>query len=155
MTEKDPKKIDYSKIKPIMGYIVNSAIADPIHKEVVQVSKDDPYITLRGYAVGNQAKGTPVDKVEVSFDSGETWTKANIVSKEDKEPGQKVFSWVLWEYRFNVLDYLNLKDGTVTVTCKCTDVEGTTQDKKMSEITNLKGLMNNTPHTVEFSVVII
>jgi sulfite oxidase len=29
--EKDPKKIDYTKINPIMGYVVNSAIADPIH----------------------------------------------------------------------------------------------------------------------------
>jgi sulfite oxidase len=31
ITEKDTKKIDYTKIKPIMGYVVNSAIADPIH----------------------------------------------------------------------------------------------------------------------------
>lgn len=30
ITEKDTKKIDYTKIKPIMGYVVNSAIADPI-----------------------------------------------------------------------------------------------------------------------------
>jgi len=29
--EKDTKKIDFNQIKPIMGYIVNSAIADPIH----------------------------------------------------------------------------------------------------------------------------
>ena len=36
--EKDPKKIDYSKIKPLMGYVVNSAIADPVHNEVVTVS---------------------------------------------------------------------------------------------------------------------
>jgi Mo-co oxidoreductase dimerisation domain len=51
--EKDPKKIDYGKIKPIMGYVVNSAIADPIHKEIVKVSRSDPYVTIRGYAVGN------------------------------------------------------------------------------------------------------
>ena len=29
--EKDPKKIDYTKINPIMGYVINSAIADPVH----------------------------------------------------------------------------------------------------------------------------
>ena len=51
--EIDPKKIDYSKIKPIMGYVVNSAIADPIHNETIEVSKDNPFINLRGYAVGN------------------------------------------------------------------------------------------------------
>jgi sulfite oxidase len=51
--EKDPKKIDYKNIKPIMGYVVNSAIADPIHKETLLLVKEDPFITLRGYAVGN------------------------------------------------------------------------------------------------------
>jgi sulfite oxidase len=53
ITEKDPKKIDYSKLSPIMGYVVNSAIADPIHQESVEVSSSSPYLTLRGFAVGN------------------------------------------------------------------------------------------------------
>ncbi len=68
--EKDPKKIDYKKIKPIIGYVVNSAIASPAHKQTICVPKDQPYFTLKGYAVGNQAKGTPVEKVELSFDNG-------------------------------------------------------------------------------------
>jgi len=36
-----------------MGYIVNSAIADPIHQEKIEVTKDMPFVTIRGYAVGN------------------------------------------------------------------------------------------------------
>jgi sulfite oxidase len=123
--EKDPKKIDYSQIKPIIGYVVNSAIADPVHKEVVTVSKENPYVTVRGYAVGNQTKGTPVDRVEVSLDGGKTWNRSTIISKEDKEPGKKVFSWVLWEYTINAIENAN-SDGRVTVTCKCYDTEGTT-----------------------------
>ena len=43
-----------------MGYVVNSAIADPIHLETVMVSKSKPFTVLRGFAVGNQAKGVPV-----------------------------------------------------------------------------------------------
>jgi hypothetical protein len=35
--ELDPKKVDYSKLKPIMGYCVNSAIADPLNMETVYV----------------------------------------------------------------------------------------------------------------------
>lgn len=150
--EKDPKKIDYSKIKPIMGYIVNSAIGDPINKEVVTIAKDTPFYTIKGYAVGNQANGVPVDRVELTFDGGKTWVKSTIVQKEEKAPGSKVFSWVLWEHKVNLLEHMNPATNTVTVTCKCYDVEGNTQDKTMEEINNLKGLLNNTPHTIEFTV---
>ena len=38
--EKDAKKIDYKKINPIMGYVVNSAIADPIHQETIEVTSE-------------------------------------------------------------------------------------------------------------------
>lgn len=76
--EKDPNKVDVSKISPIIGYVVNSAIADPIHRETIKVSRSNQNFTIRGYAVGNQLKGTPVDKVELSFDGGKTWTKVNI-----------------------------------------------------------------------------
>jgi hypothetical protein len=44
--ENDPKKIDYSKIKPLMGYTVNSAIATPIHEETITLTRDDPYLTI-------------------------------------------------------------------------------------------------------------
>ena len=115
-----------------MGYIVNSAIADPIHQEKIEVSKEMPFVTIRGYAVGNQTKGVPVDRVELSFDSGKTWTKSTITHSENKEPGAKIFSWVLWEHTIDVRNFLDSKDqkeGKVRVTCKCTDIEGTTQDK--------------------------
>ena len=90
---------------------MNSAIADPVHRETIKVSKSNPNITLRGYAVGNQLKGTPVDKVEVSFDSGKTWTKANITLREEKDPSKRVFSWVLWEYQINALNYIESATG--------------------------------------------
>ncbi len=140
-----------------MGYVVNSAIADPIHQETIEVSKDHPFITIRGYAVGNQMKGVPVDKVEISFDSGRTWTKSTITNREQKGPGAKIFSWVLWEHNIDVREFLNSEEkakGTVRVTCKCTDTDGTTQDKTIDQIINVKGLLNNSPHTIEFNFII-
>ena len=134
-----------------MGYIVNSAIADPIHQETITVPRDDPFITLRGYALGNQAKGTAVERVELSFNGGKTWTKSTIIMKEEKNPSLRVYSWVIWEHRINVLDYIS-KDNVVKVTVKATDTEGTTKDKTLEEINNLKGLLNNSPHTIEFTV---
>lgn len=157
ITQKDAKKIDYSKIQPIMGYVVNSAIADPIHQETIEVPRNQPFITIRGYAVGNQAKGTPVHKVELSFDSGQTWTRTSITQREEKEPGDKVFSWVLWEHTIDVRTFLaqgNQTHGTVRATCKCTDSEGTTQDKTIEQILNVKGLLNNSPHTIQFNFTI-
>jgi len=83
--------------------------------------------------VGNQTKGTPVDRVELSFDSGKTWILSNIREREMKNPGAKVFSWVLWEHTIDARHFLegtsSSNEGTIRVTCKCTDVEGTTQDK--------------------------
>ena len=99
----------------------------------------------------------PVDRVELSFDSGKTWTKSTITQSEKKEHGTKVFSWVLWEHTIDVRNFLDSKDqkeGSVRVTCKCTDTEGTTQDKTIDQIINVKGLLNNSPHTIEFNFII-
>lgn len=124
-----------------MGYVVNSAIADPLHKATVI----GPSVTLRGYAVGNQLKGVPVAKVEVSLDGGVTWVPATIKDKEQGKsyPDQRVFSWVLWELRLEDATRFADKEGRVRATVKCTDAEGTTQDKTVEQLANLKGLLNN------------
>jgi hypothetical protein len=64
--------------------------------------------------VGNQAIGSPVDKVEISLDGGKTWQLAQISAKEQnkKYPEQKIFSWILWEHKIDVRDYL-LDQGTL------------------------------------------
>lgn len=73
ITEKDPKKIDYSKIKPIIGYVLNSAITYPVDKQTVQFQKDQRVLTMKGWALGSVSEGIPVEKVEVSFDNGLSW----------------------------------------------------------------------------------
>lgn len=124
-----------------MGYVVNSAIADPLHKATVI----GPSVTLRGYAVGNQLKGVPVAKVEVSLDGGVTWVPATITDKEQGKsyPDQRVFSWVLWELKLEDATRFADNEGRVRATVKCTDAEGTTQDKTVEQLANLKGLLNN------------
>ena len=76
---------------------------------------------------------------------------AEIVEKENKAPGKRVFSWILWELKIIALEVMDPATGKIRVTAKCTDSEGTTQDKTIQEILNLKGLLNNSPHTIEFT----
>ena len=56
-----------------MGYVINSAIAYPADNSKHLVSKSSPYVELKGWATGNQGKGVPVSKVEISVDGGLTW----------------------------------------------------------------------------------
>jgi hypothetical protein len=46
-----------------------------------------------------------------------------------------------------------LQKGKVRITVRATDKEGTTQDKKIEEIVNVKGLLNNSPHTIEINLI--
>ena len=46
------------------------------------------------------------------------------------------------------------QDGKIRVTVRCFDKEGNTQDKKVEDIVNIKGMLNNSPHTIEFPVYI-
>lgn len=73
ITEKDSSKIDYSKIPPIMGYVINSAITYPVDKQTIEISKDQKTLTIKGWALGSVSTGTPIKMVELSFDDGKTW----------------------------------------------------------------------------------
>ena len=150
ITESDPSKIDYSKIPPVMTYVINSAICQPLDQDVITVTKENPYISLKGWATGNMKEGSPVEKVLITFDNGANWEEATITKKEDKRPDkEKVFTWVLWEYK---LDCTKLTDTKVKAIVRCVDSLGATQDKPVEEQYNLRGLLNNSPHSIKFTV---
>jgi len=69
------------------------------------MTKSNPFIPIKGWAVGNQYFGYPVAKVEVSFNQGKTWVPANITHSENKKEG-KIFSWVFWEYVLDPNEYI-------------------------------------------------
>ena len=90
-------KVNWSKYEPVMGNVINSAIAYPETDIEILYDGKGP-IEISGWATGDGAKGTQIEKVEVSFDEGETWHEAHDYIKEQKEQGKKVFSWTLWKY---------------------------------------------------------
>lgn len=67
---------------------------------------------------------------------------------EDKPAGLKVFSWTLWKY---TLDTSSIR-GKVSVMARATDSKGNSQDKPLQELFNLRGILNNAPHEVEFTI---
>ncbi|CDW84696.1 probable sulfite mitochondrial-like [Stylonychia lemnae] len=151
--ERDSSKIDYSKYKPIFAYIINSAITYPLDKESMIVEKDSPCIYLKGWATGNPHLGTPVKEVQISFDNGQTWEQAQITHKEVKDhKHSKIFSWVLWEYKIDVNRFQS--NQPIKASVRSVDLNGDTQLKSIEELYNLKGLLNNSPHSVEFQFVI-
>ena len=62
----------------------------------------------------------------------------------------RVFSWVLWDSEVDPRKHA--KDGKMRVTVRSIDKDGNTQDKKVEDIVNIKGMLNNAPHTIEFPV---
>lgn len=108
-----------------MGYVINSAIAYPAENSKHLVSKSSPYVELKGWATGCQAKGTPVNKVEISIDGGQTWKEAEITHRENKDHTKfKVFTWVFWHYKVDVSN-LDPKEK-VTAMVRAWDIEGNT-----------------------------
>ena len=65
--ETDMSKVQWDKYEPVMGNIVNSAIAFPEPDQELSYDPQKP-IEISGWAIGNGIKGTQVVKVEVSFD---------------------------------------------------------------------------------------
>ena len=51
-----------------MDNVINAIIAEPRNGEVVKCSLKNPYITIKGVAVGDGGAGARIVKVEVSGD---------------------------------------------------------------------------------------
>lgn len=68
---------------------------------------------------------------------------------EDK-PSGKVFSWTLWKYK---LDTSQLKGKKVSVKVRAHDSLGNVQDGDIKNLYNLRGILNNAPHEINFEVL--
>lgn len=76
--EKDWTNIDWSKYQAIHGNVINSVITYPLNGSQIELPKTQKDITLKGWAIGDGLSGSRVEKVEISFDDGATWKKADI-----------------------------------------------------------------------------
>jgi hypothetical protein len=90
---------------------VDSKIFFPVKKATVKVGEP---LTIGGAAfVG----GTRIEKVELSFDGGESWSTAEIVERMDADN-----VWVFWEAELTLPE-----EGSYTVNVRATDIDGNAQ----------------------------
>lgn len=65
---------------------------------------------------------------------------------EDKPDGKKVFSWTLWKYNLDT----SRTRGDIQVQVRAVDSKGNVQDGEISKLYNLRGILNNAPHVINF-----
>lgn len=103
---------------------------------------------MKGWAHGDGTLGTQATNVQISIDGGLTWNNAHELLMEDKPKGFKVFSWTLWKYS---LDISSMR-GACSVQVRAVDSTGKVQDGQLENLYNLRGILNNAPHEVNFEV---
>lgn len=113
---------------------VGAAICSPQDGDALP----DGGVVVRGYAVGQEA--APLDRVELSADGGDTWTRATLLG--DSRP----WAWQLWEAR------VELPPGDGTIIARAFDAYGRTQPPDLSQTWNFKGYMNNAWHRIAVRV---
>merc|ERR1712156_1304904 len=79
---------------------VQSLITHPSPKEMVAAAKEGcKSITVKGIAWGGGGAG--VNRVDVSLDNGENFTRADLLEKEVKQRRRSEWGWVFFEKTFN------------------------------------------------------
>ena len=111
------------KTEPIHRIALRSLFVSP--EGGSKLIKDQP-IEVQGLAFDG---GSGIAKVELSLDSGKTWTAANL----DKELGR--YSWRRWRY-----NWTPDREGMFYLMVKATDINGETQPMKQW---NRSGYMKN------------
>lgn len=99
--------------------------------------------------MGDGMSGARVERVELSFDGGKTWNSAIITQREEKPPGEKVWSWVQWKYEHKVK--VQRGKQSIAAMVRCFDSAGNKQDKTVEELFNLSGTFGNHPFKVNFT----
>jgi hypothetical protein len=85
--------------------------------------------------------------VQISLDGGSTWRNVDEMTMEDKPIG-KVFSWTLWKAAIDAQI-----DSKITVQVRAIDSKGKIQDGDITKLYNLRGILNNSPHQVSFTII--
>ena len=101
----DPSDLEMIEAMPVKSFITGHIDGQKIGRS--------PATTLRGVAWAGEER---VAKVEVSTDSGLTWTRADLVGKD------LPFSWRLWN-----ADWQPGEPGYYTILSRATDTKGRTQ----------------------------
>lgn len=125
--------------------ILNSAITRPDHSETISVGGKDQKYRVQGLAYGN---GSPIDRVEISIDEGESWIYCfKRYPEAPVRHGAKFWTWVHWHADVNVADLLNHR----SILLRCFD--GAKQMQPQKPIWNVLGMMNNCWYRLEADVL--
>lgn len=113
---------------------VNSVICTP--RDDSQVNAEE--VLVRGYAICGD--GRSIERVEVSADNGQNWTRAELNEKEK-------WTWTFWTAR------LTLKPGDREILVRAWDSAAQTQPERLEDVWNFKGYVNNAWHRVRLKVI--
>ncbi|WP_053361726.1 sulfite oxidase [Bacillus sp. FJAT-27251] len=108
-----PRKRDDIGKRPVTILNVNSTIQQPLDYSIL----DTGTYKIEGIAWTGEEN---ITSIQLSFDNGETWVKANA-----DQSGNHPYSWVNWSY-----DWKADKKGEYTIQSKATDSAGRTQPLK-------------------------
>lgn len=114
---------------------LNTVICFPADDELLAIGK----ASVLGYAIGDGHH--LVERVEVSSDSGGTWSQAAFLTESSD-----LWAWRLWQAEITVHPL------TTHIIARATDSAGNTQPEDTQEIWNFKGYANNAWHKVKVQV---
>jgi sulfite oxidase len=112
---------------------VNAVVTRPLQRATLKSGR----FLVQGYAI---AGSRPIERVELSFDEGRTWTSAELRGSPDP------WSWRFWERE------VNLDPGFVRISVRAWDDAGQTQPEDPGGIWNFKGYANNAWHRISITV---
>eukprot|EP00658_Telonema_sp_P-2_P026675 TRINITY_DN20798_c0_g3_i1.p1 TRINITY_DN20798_c0_g3~~TRINITY_DN20798_c0_g3_i1.p1 ORF type:complete len:457 (+),score=118.61 TRINITY_DN20798_c0_g3_i1:37-1407(+) len=149
--------VDIEKVLSVQEQPVTSVIVHPKAKETIELQPpsqlmrgESQDVDIQGFAYSGGGRG--IVRVDVSADGGKTWTSADLQEGSEQDPS-RAWAWTFWEASVPVQVPENAETGdTIELVCKATDASYNSQPEKPESIWNIRGLNNNSWHTIQVQV---
>lgn len=155
-TLKSLKGVDISQYPAVQETPVQSALLSPRQGQQVRLSPEGT-IDVSGYAWSGGGAG--IEGVSVSADGGQNWTRATLhappsglVDQAHDQVSNRCWAWRLWSARVPISSAVSDTAGSVKLVCKATDSHHNTQPSEAAPLWNLRGILNNSWHSVQVKV---
>jgi len=143
--KKFDKSIDPSTRHSVQEMPVQSAIT--LFDE--EVEEGETEVEISGYAWSGG--GRSIARVDITTDGGSTWSTATLGKGHEQRVG-RAWGWTLWTATVQVPKGTNVGDK-FQVACKAVDSSYNQQPEKVDTVWNLRGILNNSWHTVNIKCV--
>ena len=135
----DLKGVDFAKLPSIHELPTQCAFSAPAAGDAVD--SDDESFEARGWALGSA--GRAVHRVEVSADGGATWIEASLDRGTD-QPYGRAWAWTTWSCDLPI----PAGPEPLTLLARAADLGGGAMPRTPEDVWNIRGLNNNSWHTV-------